>query len=264
MAGQQPLGLTTNMKQIVALDSETHRNCRVAENCALRFAAGQHVMPIHAAEAGQAVCSFPVFFSRSPTTGSWALSAMTSLEHGSNLFVEDGRWAATYVPAGLQTYPLFLMQSPDAENEYTVGIIGHDDVLSEESGEALFDDGGKPSIYLSNVTKLLEAGLEGEVQTRLFAQRLEQLELLKSININVHYEDGGVQTITGLHTIDEDKLQSTTSEQLVDLNKSGYLVLAHAMLVSIFQLNSLVRRHNWVAGGRRVKQVKLEIARDVA
>lgn len=264
MARQQPPGLKTKMKQLVELDSETHRDCRVAEDCALRFAAAQHVMKIHASEAGQAVCSFPVFFSRSSNTGTWSLSAMTSLEHGSNLFVADGQWAATYEPVGMQTYPLFLMQSPAGENSYTVGVIGHEDVLSQDSGEALFDGNGNASIYLSKVTKLLESGIEDEIQTRLFAQRLEQLGLLKSININVQYRDGGVQTITGLHTIDEDKLQSMTPEQLEELNEKGYLLLSHAMLVSIFQLNLLIRRHNLVAGSKPVKQVKLEVARDLA
>ncbi|NNC57949.1 MAG: SapC family protein [Woeseiaceae bacterium] len=252
------------MKQLVELDSETHRNCRVAENCALQFATAQHMMPIHAAEAGQAVCNFPVFFSRSPNTGRWALSAVTSLEVGRNLFVEDGQWTATYVPTGMQTYPLFLMQSPTEENKYTVGVIGHDNVLSQEAGEALFDGNGNASIYLSQVTKLLEAGIENEVQTRLFAQRLDELDLLKPINVNVHYDDGSIHTNTGLHTINEDKLQAMSPEQLGELNTKGYLLLVHAMLVSIFQLNSLVRKHNQVAGSRPVKQVKLEIARDIA
>jgi len=252
------------MKQLVQLDSDTHRECRVAEGCALRFAAGQHVMQIQAAEAGQAVCSFPVFFSRSPSKGGWALSVVTSLERGSNLFVQGGQWTATYAPADMQTYPLFLMESATDKNGYTVGVVGHDNVLSTDSGEALFDASGNASIHLNRVTKLLEAGIENTVQTRMFVERLEQLELLKSISMNVHYEDGSIQTITGLHTINEDKLHSMSPEELDELNKKGYLILAHALLLSIFQLNVLVRKHNVVEGNKPVKQVKLEVARDIA
>lgn len=221
-------------------------------------------MPIQAAEAGHAVCSFPVFFSRSPSTGGWALSVVTSLEAGHNLFVQDDRWTAAYAPAGMQTYPLFLMQAESDENAYAVGVIGHDDVLSTDKGEALFDAKGNATIYLDKVVKLLEAGIENETQTRLLAQCLEELDLLKAINVNVHYEDGGIQTITGLHTIDEDRLQSMTPEQLDELNKKGYLILAHALLLSIFQLNVLVRKNNLVDGNKQVKQVKLEVARDIA
>lgn len=252
------------MKELVELDSKTHGDCRVAEGCALRFAAGQHVMQVHAAEIGQAACSFPVFFSRTPSTGAWALSVMSGLEIGKNLFAEGGQWTASYQPASMQSYPLFLMKSEANQQGYTVGVTGHDGVLSQDSGEALFDDDGKPSIYLDNVTKLLEAGIQNEIQTRFFAQRLEQLELMKSININVHYQDGAAQTITGLHTIDEDKLQALPANELEELSKNGYLLLMYAMLISIFQLNALIRKNNQTAGCRPIKQAKLALARDVA
>lgn len=248
------------MDQLVELTSEAHGDCRVAEGSALRFAATRHMMQIQVAEIGQAVSSYPVVLSRTPGTGNWALSVMLGLEIGRNLFVEGGQWTASYLPAAMQTYPMFLMKSETDERGYTVGIVGHDGVLSQESGEALYEKDGTPSAYLGKVTALLEAGIQNEVQTRLFAQWLERLGLIKPIDINVAYEDGAAQNIAGLHTIDEDKLQALPGKELEELNKKGFLLLMHAMLVSIFQLNTLIRKNNQAAGTRTIRQAKLDLA----
>lgn len=252
------------MNQPVALDSKTHRGYRVAEGAALRFAATQNVMQIQASEIGQAVGSFPVFLTRGSTSGIRALSAVLGFEQGSNLFVKDQQWTAAYLPFGMQTYPLLLMKSPTDETDFAVGVVAHEGVLSQEKGEALFDDDGTESAYLSNMTKVLRSSLENEAQSRVFTQRLDELQLVKAINVKVHYDDGSVQTITGLNTIDEDKLRSLPADTLAALNNNGYLFLIHAMLVSIFQLNALIRKHNQDPGRRPVKEAKLELTRPVA
>lgn len=252
------------MNQLVALDSKTHRGCRVSEGATLRFAARQNVMQIQASEIGQAACSFPVFLTRGPRSGIWALSVVLGLEQGSNLFVQNEQWTAAYLPFGMQTYPLFLMKSPTDEKGFAVGVVGHEGVLSQEKGEALFDESGNESAYLSGMTKLLKANLENDAQSRMFAQRLEELDLIKAVDVKVHYEDGSVQTIAGLNTIDEDKLRSLAADTLEGLNRNGVLFLIHAMLVSVFQLNTLIRKHNQDPGRKPVKEAQLELSRPVA
>ena len=250
------------MAELVELSKEAHKKLRVTHGCTLQFAKTQHVLNIRAGEVGKAVSSFPVFFNRNPVSGTWMLSAVTSLEPGSNLFVEDDQWMATYKPTCLETYPLFLMRSPQDENAYCVGIDEQSSDFSYEHGEPIFDENGEPSLHLSRVRAVLEADFENDIQTHLFSQRLEELELFRSVNINVYYETGDVQTITSLHTIDEDKLKALTAEELHELEAKGYLLTLHAILVSIFQVNLLVRKHNLVEGNTNVIQVKLEVARD--
>ncbi|TQV69904.1 SapC family protein [Exilibacterium tricleocarpae] len=252
------------MAELVELTSGKHGKLKVVDNCAVAFAARQHVMNLRVAEIGKAVSSFPVFFTKNTRTGDWALSAVTSFEQGVNLFVENDKWTATYQPTGIQTYPLFLMRSPKDKNGYTVGIDATSQAFSEQQGEALFDDRGKASLYLSRVTVLLEADIKNDIQTYQFMQKLEELNLFKSIDIQVHYEDGSVQTLKGLHTLDEDKLQSLQNEQLSELNKTGYLIPMHAVLISIYQLNALIKKHNVVERFTKVKKIKLELTKDAA
>ncbi len=251
------------MTALVELSSSKHGRLRVVDNCALDLAAKQHVVNLRVTEIGKAVSSFPLFMTRNPQSGGWALSAMCSFEPGQNLFVERAHWTGTYLPTAMQTYPLFLMRSPTEEKSYTVGIDEQSPAFSNEQGEALFDEQGKASLYLSKATALLEADIKNDIHTYQFLSRLEELGLMKSVDVQVKYDDDAVNTIRGLHTIDEDKLQLLAAQQLEELNKNGYLLSIHAMLVSTFQLNALIKKHNQKQGPTVVVQVKLESSKDV-
>ena len=252
------------MAELTKLGSEKHGGLKVRSDCGLRIAADQHIMGLKAPEVARAACSFPVFFSRVQSSGNLALSAVCGLEPGNNLFVDDGKWEATYLPVMLQTYPLFLMTSTEDERGYTVGINEESDAFSTDEGEALFDDNGKPSIFQSNVTALLEAGIQDDMQTHHFLKALDEMSLHKPIDILVQFQSGEGQTIKGLSTIDEDRLQSLSASELETLSKKGYLMLIHAMLMSIFQLNTLILRQNESSTVNRIAQIKLQVARDAA
>ena len=249
------------MAELVELSHDKHGEIRVSEASRAAFAGSRHIMALRANEVGRAAAAFPVFFSRSAQTGDGALSALMSVRPGMNVFVEDQNWLATYEPSVMQTHPLYLMRSDTDERGYVVGIDGGFESASEE-GELLFEEGGQPSLYLSKATSILEGNLENDQQTHLFIETVEEFDLLKPINLLVFFEDGETQTVTGLSTVDEDKLQSVSGETLQELNGNGYLMVLHAMLMSIFQLNLIIQRHNQNPGLPPITQIKLEVARD--
>lgn len=251
------------MAELTVLSSAEHASLKVVENCALNVAGNQHVVNIRVAEVGMAISSFPVFATKIPSNGRWALTAVTSFVPEKNLFVENDRWTATYLPTCMQTYPLFLMNSDAGENQYTVGIHEDSPAFSKDVGEALFDDQGKASLYLSRITAVLEADIKNDIQTYQFTDKLNELGLYKSINLLVHSSDGSsVQTIQGLYTIDEEKLQQLDAPTMEELNKRGYLAPVYAMLTSIFQVNALIRLNNQEAGSQNIKEVKLEVVKN--
>lgn len=252
------------MTELVELNARQHAGLKLVDNCAIATAARQHLLNVRAAEIGKVVTSLPVFLSRTPGSGRWAMSAVMSLKNGENLFVENGSWAATYMPTCLQTYPFFLLSSSESRDGYAIGINPKSDAFSMDWGDALFDEKGDVSPHIVKVRALLKADIENDVQTLLFAERMEELGLSKPVSINVHYEDGPLQSITGLHTIDEEMLASLSPELFEELNKSSYLMVIHAMLISVFQFNALILRHNRIPGRRIIKQVELGPAPDVA
>lgn len=251
------------MLEFAPLTNVNHRDLRVVDNAANKFAAKQHVLRIQATEVGRAGTDFPVLFSRSPSDNRWALSAITSLEAETNLFVKDGRWTAAFRPMSLDTHPLYLVNAPGTEEGFAIGIAENSDDFSRESGERLFDDEGNPSEYLSGVTKRLEEGLQEEMRSQAFVQTIDEIGMLRAIDMHVQYEDGTVKTITGLMVPDEEKLRNLTAEQLLELNQKGYLVPIHASLASTFQLAALVKRHN-DAGLQRVREVTISLSQDAA
>ncbi|MFT6776841.1 MAG: hypothetical protein ACJAV1_000753 [Paraglaciecola sp.] len=252
------------MTKLVELSSTLHAQLKVLPDCETAFAETQQIMRLRVSETSKAATNFPVFFTRNSHDGNWVLSALTSFESNQCLFVKQGKWLATYQPTVLQTYPLFLMQSPKNIESYTIGVFEQSSAFSEHSGEDLFDDKGKASLYLSRIKTLLEADIKNDIQTYQFGKKLEQLGLLKAIDLLVHHEDGSVQTLSGLNTIDEDKLQALSAEQLHELNQQGYLVQIHAMLISIYQLNLLIRKHNEIQDSNKIAQLKVEIAKERA
>lgn len=254
--------MSVSRVSLTPLSPERHAALRVQSNAVEAFAQTQHVMQVRAAEVVQAVCSYPVFFTRSAHSGQWLMSAMTGFEPGESLAVRDGRWVASFQPSSVMTYPLFLMQGPDEKTPFLVGIDERNPVLSDNDGEPFFDDRGRPAPWVTERTRLLEASVQGDIQTEAFITRMRDLGLTRSINVNVHHADGQMQTITGLHTIDEDRLAKLADEAVLDLQKTGYLAIIHAMLMSIFQLNTLLRLRNHVPGSVQLSHVRLEVARD--
>ena len=252
------------MAELTELNSEAHRDLKVVEECVFDVAARQHVINIRANEIAHAVTAFPMFFTRDPGTGAFTVSIMTSFESGANLFVQAGGWDATFSPSAMTTYPLFLVKSESTEQGYAVGFDEQSPAFSKDDGRRLFEDSGQPSLYLDEMTKALQAGAESDIQTRYFIEKLEELELFKPIDVLVSYADGKVQKIQGLHTVDEERLQEFPDDRLLELQKSGYLLPLHAMLMSTFQLNALIRRQNQSSDRELVTGVKLQVARDGA
>ncbi|MFT7008887.1 MAG: hypothetical protein ACJAXJ_003430 [Colwellia sp.] len=249
------------MSELTELDHTKHSDLHVIKNSQINFSATQHLLNIRVTEVGQMVCSLPVFLTKDPQHGLWRLSAVTSFALGHNLLVQNDRWMAPYQPSYIQTYPFYLMNSPREEKTYTIGIDESSEVFSTEDGEALFDNSGKGTEFLSRIKTMLEADIENNINTYKFGKEMDALGLCKPINLLISYADNTTQKITGLTTIDEDKLQYLTAENLFELNKKGYLTPIHGMLISMLQLNGLIQKNNNIEALPKIKNIKLEVTK---
>jgi len=250
------------MAKLQELTPDDHGDLKVALNSAINIAKNQHLINLKVSEIGQAVTNFPVFFTKFSDDVDWAVSAITSFEINANLFIKDDKWQASYMPTGMQTYPFFLMKSPHKEGEVTMGIDTNNEAFSTETGEPLFEDDGKASVYLSRVTAQLQSDMNNEIHTRRFTKKLQELELIKAMDLQIHYADGAVNTLKGLNTIDEPKLQGLDIKLLDELRTAGYLAPTYAILLSVYQLNTMIKLHNEHDHPKKVVQVKLEAPND--
>ena len=249
------------MATLSKLTPEQHQNLKLKDTAVLDYAKKLHMIQLRASEIPRVTNSLPVFFSRNEQTGEWALSAITCFRPGNNLFISGDRLDTLYSPLALRTYPLYLMKA-DNEKGYTPGIVEDSDAFTTEDGEPLFTDNGQASLMLDEKLKLLESTIKEDIQTYQFINKVEELGLIKPVDLMITSQEQGSQALKGLQTVDEDALQKLSGAQLEELNKAGYLVPIHAMLISIFQINALVQRHNANGSFDHIQQVKLEIARD--
>ena len=84
--------------------------------------------------------------------------------------------------------------------------------------------------------------MDGEQRTRAFIEKLVALELIQPIQLELKAPNRQPRKISGLHSIDEKKLRTLDGTALAELNGSGYLHAAHAMLSSLGHLQILARR----------------------
>ncbi|MFC3121340.1 SapC family protein [Agaribacter flavus] len=250
------------MAKLTELKSKDHQDLKLSEDAMIKHAASQHVCNLQAHEVANAATCFPVFMTRSSTAGQIVLSAMMSFTVKENLFVQDKTWQSVFQPTSFRTYPLFLMQSPENEKQCTIGFDESSSDLSNETGLPLFTSEGKASPLLSEKTQLLEAELGHMRQTYEFTEALNKLDLLKAVDLQVHYQSGEVAVIKGLITVDEDKIQSIDNQALDELRKKGYLAPMYAMLISLFQVNVLITKHNQLTSHNKIKTVKIEVSKD--
>ena len=247
---------------IKKLSNTEHQALKVNPNAAAIYASTKHLLNLRATEVAKVTCDLPVFFARNAQNGSYTISALTSFNANKNLLVNNTKWHALYTPMCMQSYPLYLLTHDANSSDYFVAIDEESSVVNIEQGEALFDNKGTPSLFLSAQKKLLEADLKNDYLTYKFTQELVRLGLIKDIDIILQFKQGDPQTIQGLSTVDEDKLQALDHDTIVNLHKQGYLNVLNSMLISLFQLNALVKIHNQHPELKPLKQIKLELSRD--
>lgn len=245
------------MSQFVVLSSNNHSQLKVKKNASMAYAATQQALPIEAVEVAKAVINFPVFFTKNQHD-EMTLSAIVGLNAGQSLFAKGEKWDASYIPSCLKTYPFYLMHSPEEENQMAIGIQEDNPSFSQTEGDALFDGEGKPTQRLEQASNLLNEHVENVKATIRMADGFRQLDIYKPIEILLQYQDNTVTRLNGLYTINEEKLGKLAPEELTILNQEGYLVVMHAMLISVSQINNLVRKHNESDAQDKIVNIKVE------
>lgn len=260
------------MRTLTELSSKLHRDLKIDENEVDAYLSRQHTLAIEASEIVHAATYYPVFITRNNQNGGWAFSAITSVLPEQNVYMQGENTLASFSPSSIKTFPLYLMQKPDNEKQFTIGFDETSHAISQRGQQALFAEDGSATQALMERTQLLNQSLQLVKQSFDFSQLLDELSLIKAINLNVSFQSGETNKINGLHTIDEDAFALLSGEQLSHLQKQGYLMPIHALLMSLLQLNQLIQRHNDYTNQQLktetspgiITNVKIEVNKDTA
>ena len=199
-------------------------------------AADSVLMPVTLSELPKVVLSLPMLFSRAGD--GFSINALMNLAPGKNLLVAPGgQWVGRYVPAGFRAYPFILGNMPDGE---TVLCIDEDSGLVSDGpeGEPFFDEEGLPSKAIQDVLGFLNACQAQGNATLAACAALAKFELIQPLEINLQGEDG-VQKVTGLFRVDEERLNGLGAEALAEVRNAGGLAVAYTQLLSMQHLSGL-------------------------
>lgn len=228
------------MSQHVLLNNVEHRTLRVRAGHGA--ALGDAVMRAltFPAEFRDVQAHYPIVFARDGE-GRFVPLALFGLQEGENLFLDDTRWDATYVPLSVRRQP------------FLVGVSGEERLLHVDlahprvqldGGEALFHDHGVATEYLERVKSVLLALHDGVIATPAFVDALLQHELLESFVLDVTLDDGSQNRLAGFHTIDEARLQALPGDVLAHLARGGHLLPIYMVLASMSRFRDLIERTN--------------------
>lgn len=246
-------------KKIVPLQTELHGKLKLKSNNSFSFAADIHVAAIMANEFYRAASTYPIVFIEDAGKDGFMPVVLLGLKENENLFVDaNGHWDAAYVPAILRRYPFALARTTE-EGQYTVCIDEESDFFSEEEGQSLFDNNGKPEDVLEKVKTYLAQLQQMEQLTRQFCETLKEHNLLAPLNMRVQKENA-VQNITGAYAVNDERLSHLSDATFLELRQKNFLPLIYGHLVSITQIERLVqmRDHNTV----QVKEQPHELTTD--
>lgn len=234
------------MTNNVLLNSSDHKNLRVHSSYSVTLGDGVMSTPTFSREFKTIQAHYPIVFKKQEGEGSFVPMALLGLENNENLFLSESGWDASYVPMMMQRVPFsigFYSDEQSNEKKRVLHIdLDHPKVSADDSGQRLFRDDGSITDYLERVSGILEVIHQSQADDRAFAARLDQLDLLEAVNMDIRLANGSAGQLSGFYTINEERLAALTSEQLGELHKKGWLEPVYMTIASLPKVQALVDR----------------------
>jgi hypothetical protein len=228
------------MPNHVLLNNIDHKDLRI--DTGRSAALGDDVMsaPTFPAEFRNAQAHYPIVF-RKTAEGGFQPLVLFGFHEGRNLFLENGRWDAAYLPLAIERRPFLIGVSGD---ELLVHVDLDDPRVRRDAGEAVFREHGGTTDYLERINSVLLALHQGLQDTPAFIDALLQHDLLESFVLDVQLDGGSQHRLAGFHTINEDRLRALDGNALEPLHRAGYLEPIYMAVASLSHVRDLIERMN--------------------
>lgn len=189
------------------------------------------------------VHEYPIFITKNADTGQFQLSALLGFSSGQNLFIQNNKWQATYLPLDMLRRPFKAMLTK--ENDESSGRITIDTsspaVTNSADGERLFDDEGKPTRYLERIQDTFAQLMGGTILSRKLLAIAYQHNLIESITINIELDNKPNVHLTGLYGVNKAALDALSGEALAECHQAGVLQVCHLLLSSGIHIEKLIK-----------------------
>ena len=237
------------MTNHVTLDNVTHKDLRVIRDYAKIPGYDVNVARVFPGEFIQLQTEYPLFFMRNKDEGNFEPIALLGFADHENLYLGGQGWDAGYVPLSIERQPFLIgFQRQMVDGVPTEAPVVHIDMdhpsVSETEGERVFLPHGGESPLLERITSVLMTIHQGHEAAKSLSEILVGMELIESLTLEVALKDGSTESLKGLYTINEDRLQGLNASALEALHKKGHLRDVYMMLASLPNVSRLIERKN--------------------
>ena len=237
------------MANNVLLNSIEHQNIKIITERSAEYGDNVWYALTFPSEFKSLQAYYPVFFNKDANTGEFFPVVLFGFEQQENLFLENGKWDAAYIPLTVARQPFLIGNQTFVEEgqEKTQRVL-HIDLdnprVNNEQGEALFLEYGGNTPYLDNVANMLEVIHHGVNDGKEFMKALLENDLLESFTLEVALDDGSSNQMVGFYTINEETLQALNADTLGKLHDKGYLQAIYMQIASHGNIRDLLKRKN--------------------
>lgn len=230
------------MPKFVPLDFSQHKLLRVANRYGAPLGDAVGMVSVVPTEIPALVNDYPLFFRLTPAGDRYELGAVLGFEADENLFLDEQRWDAPYVPLAIRCQPFAVQQSATSPEHNSLMIDIESERLVQSGGDVIFFSDGRPSERLQAVVDGLESLVRGAEIGRAYVAALTALELIEPVEVRVDLGQGQSKTLAGLYTIASERLRALSASELFDLKEKGFLPWIYQQAASAGQINNLIMR----------------------
>lgn len=223
---------------------KTHRVRLLQRGEVPAFARRLNAIPISFSEFSPAARDYPLVFTSADSGRTYAPVAVLGMADGENLFARGEGWApGAYVPAYARRYPFCMAKvNLNQVEQHNRMICVEKSAVDAEGAEAVFDDKGEPTAKWRDLQRLLaeyEADLE---RGRELCAVLADYALLEPVTLQATLSQGGKLQLSGMHRVDEKRIEHLNASQFKNLAKKGILGRIYAHLLSLENFSRLLER----------------------
>lgn len=225
-------------KQLVPITKEKHGKVRVKAIENFDFAKNINMASVMVHEFSRAASIYPIVYVEDKQKDQFKPIVLLGLQEGENLFVQEDKWQASYIPAIIRRYP-FALAKTEEEGRFMICIDEQSDLISEKEGQELFKDNGEPAEVMERVKRYLAELQQMDKFTEDFCTYLSERNMFTPLNMKVRIGNE-LRNITGAYIVNEERLNSLSDERFLEMRTKKYVPVVYSHLSSLSQIERLL------------------------
>jgi hypothetical protein len=229
-------------KSIVPITKDRHLKKKLKAVSDFDFVKDVNLASVMVHEFSRAAPIYPIVFVEDKENDQFKPVVLLGLQEGENLFVEDGKWVSSYIPAIIRRYP-FALAKMNEEGRYTICIDEQSPLVNDEEGQSLFDENGEATSVIDSVKQYLGELQQMEAFTKGFCQYLANNNLFAPLNMKVKLSNE-IKNISGAYVVNEERFNSLSDEKFLEMRGKQYIPVVYSHLSSLSQVERLLKLKN--------------------